>query len=197
MVATNGMVMDSRWARVARGFTAAAFAVFVAAFSHTLAGAHAPSAFGVVVAMVISVMICTMLAGRTLSLWRLTASVGLSQLLFHWLFSGLGAPVAAAHDMSAMTVDATAPAHHDTPTMWLAHAAAAVITIAALRFAGAAFWGVRDTARLLFARFTAVLVPVISAARAPLPARRVSDLPHELTVLLSPMRHRGPPMELA
>lgn len=189
--------MNSRWWRVARGATAAAFATFVAAFSHTAAGGPAPSPFGVAVSLVLSIALCTMLTGRTVSLWRLVVSVGVSQFIFHGLFSGLGAPVPAAHDMAAMGLDAAAPAHHNTPAMWLAHAVAAVITILALRYAGRAFWGVADTARLLLARLIAVLVPLSPSPRL---RARVADctfVPRDLSLLLSPMRHRGPPMELA
>ena len=96
--------MDSRWARVARGTVAAAFATFVAAFSHTLAGGATPAPFGLAVSLVISAMICTTLAGRTVSLLRLAASVAASQILFHSLFSGLGTPVGVVHDMSSMTM---------------------------------------------------------------------------------------------
>jgi hypothetical protein len=189
--------MDSRWARVARGCTAAAFAVFVAAFSHLQVGGSAPSAFAILVSLVISGMLCTMLAGRGASLWRLIVSVGVTQFLFHWLFSGLGTPVVAAHHMGAMPMDAPAAAHHNTVAMWLAHGAAGVITIVALRYGGSAFWGVADTARLLYARLTALLVPVIPAPR---PLTTVADrgfVPRDLALLLSSMRHRGPPMGIA
>lgn len=189
--------MNSRWWRVARGATAAASATFVAAFSHTIAGGRPPSAFGVAVSLVLSVALCTMLTGRTVALWRLVVSVGVSQFLFHGLFSGLGTPVPAAHEMAAMGVDAAAPAHHNTPAMWLAHALAAVITILALRYAGSTFWGVADTARLLLARLVSVVVPVTPGPHPRTPAVGSSFLPRDLSLLLSPMRHRGPPMELA
>lgn len=189
--------MNSRWARVARGSTAAAFATFTAALSHTIAGGHAPTPFALAVTFLLSLTICTALTGRRVALWRLAVSIGASQLLFHGLFSSLGTPVAAAHDMAAMAVDAPAGAHHAGLAMWLGHAAAAVITIVALRYAGSAFWGVADTARLLIARLVGLFVP-LGPAPTDVPAvvaRRF--LPRDLTLLLSPMRHRGPPLELA
>lgn len=189
--------MDTRWARVARGLTAAGFAVFVAAFSHVSVGGQSPTPFAIGVSLVISGALCTMLAGRKLSVARLTIGVGVSQFLFHGLFSGLGLPVAAAHQMAAMTMDASAPAHDETAAMWLAHTVAAVITIAALRYAGTAFWGVAQTARLLFARLTGVLVPVIPALPRFAAAAGAPFLPRDLALLLSPMRHRGPPMGIA
>lgn len=45
-----GAPVGSRWACVTRGTTAAGFATFVAALSHTLAGDAAPSTLGMPVA---------------------------------------------------------------------------------------------------------------------------------------------------
>ena len=188
--------MNTRWARVARGATAAAFATFVAAFSHWLSGGVAPSWFGVGASLVISVMVCTMLAGRTLSTWRLAVSIGLSQVLFHALFSGLGTPVVLSHDMTSMTTDAAAPHLHAAPTMWLAHAVAAVVTVAAFRFGERAFWGVSGTARLLLARLMVVAAPAIDVPRPVVTVER-RFVPRDLALLLSSMRHRGPPVELS
>lgn len=185
--------MDTRWARVARGSAAASVATFVAAFSHWLAGGETPSWFGVGVSLVISLAVCTMLTGRTLSLWRLAVGIGLSQFLFHALFSGLGTPVAVQHDMGAM--DATALHAHGAPTMWAAHAVAAVITVVAVRFGEQSFWGVLGTARLLLARLVWVVVPVVEVPR-PVVAVERRFVPRDLALLLSPMRHRGPPVGL-
>lgn len=185
--------MDSRWARVARGVTAAGIATFVAAFSHWISAGVAPSWFGVGVSLVISVMVCTMLTGRTLSVWRLTISIGLSQFLFHALFSGLGTPVVAQHDMGAM--DATTAHVHAAPTMWLAHAIAALVTVVAFRFGEQAFWGVTGTARLLLARLLPVIIPALDVPR-PVVAVDRRYIPRDLALLLSSMRHRGPPVEL-
>ena len=186
--------MDSRWARVARGVTAAAVATFVAAFSHWVSGGVAPSWFGVGVSLVISIMVCTMLTGRTLSTWRLAIAIGLSQFLFHALFSGLGTPVVAQHHMGAM--DAAAPHLHAAPTMWLAHAVAALITVVAFRFGERAFWGVFGTARLFLARLLVLVIPPLDVPR-PVVAVERRFLPRDLALLLSSMRHRGPPVELS
>ena len=186
--------MHSRWARVARGITAAAFATFVAAFSHALAGGSAPSYFGVGASFVISAMICTILAGRTLSVVRLGVSICASQLLFHALFSGLGTPAPAHHDMTVM-VDAAVPHLHAAPTMWAAHAVAAVITVIAFRFGEQSFWGVAGTARLLLARLLVAVVPTLHVPR-PVVAGERRFVPRDLSLLLSPMRHRGPPVGL-
>ncbi len=184
--------MDSRWARVARGITAATVATFVAAFSHTLSGGAAPSWFGIAASFVISVMVCTVLTGRTASLWRLAISIGLSQFLFHSLFSGVGTPVITGHDMTTMTMDASAYHSHATPTMWLAHGLAAAITVVAFRFGEQAFWGVTGTARLFLARLLVIVVPTLDVPR-PVVAVEARFVPRDLALLLSSMRHRGPP----
>lgn len=189
--------MDSRWARVARGLAAAAFATFVAAFSHVVAGGSAPGIFGIAASLVISSMLCTVLTARALSLWRLTASVALSQLLFHALFSGLGAPVAATHHMDSMVMDAAATHSHPDAVMWLAHTAAGVVTVITFRYAEAAFWGLADTARLLLARLLAIVVPAPAAPASPTVAVERRFVPRDLALLLSSMRHRGPPVGFA
>jgi hypothetical protein len=184
--------MDSRWARVARGWTAAAIAILVAAVSHTLAGGSAPSLFALVASLVIAGAVCTALAGRRLSRLRLATSVALSQGLFHTVFSALGTPVEARHQMGSMTTDVAAPGH-DAAAMWLGHAIAALVTIVVFAYAETAFWGLATTARLLLGRLYA-LVGAVPARTAPptQPDVRMQE-PAALTRLLSPMRHRGPP----
>lgn len=184
--------MQSRWARVARGTAAAVVATLVAALSHTLSGGSG-SWFGVGVSLALAITVCTLLTGRTLSLWRLSVGIGVSQFLFHALFSDLGTPVLVEHSMSSMHV--TVPHAHAAPSMWLAHAIAAVITIVAVRFGEQAFWGVGRTARLFLARLLIVVAPVLSAPRPRLAITR-RFVPCDLDLLLSPMRHRGPPVAL-
>lgn len=186
--------MDSRWTRVARGTAAASVATFVAALSHSISDGRGPSLFGVGASLVISILVCTMLAGRTLSTWRLVVSIGLSQFLFHTLFSGLGMPVALQHDMNSM--DVTLPHVHSGTTMWLAHAVAAVVTIVAFRFGEQSFWGVIATARLLLDRLVVIVIPALDIPR-PVVAVDGHFAPRDLTLLLSSMRHRGPPVELS
>jgi hypothetical protein len=191
------MRMGSRWGRVARGWSAAVFATTVAAVSHTLAGGQAPSVFGVVASLVISGLVGTALAGSRLSAVRLAATMAISQLLFHGLFSSLGAPVTLTHSHAAMPVGLDAPAHHHDGTMWLAHAAAGLIAFLAYRFGEAAFFGLATTAALLLARLTRVLVPVVVT-----PSRvRVTPIgaqPSYLIPLLSSsVSRRGPPLGVA
>jgi hypothetical protein len=189
--------MHTRGARVIRAFVAASMATFVAAVSHTLGGGAAPTLTGVAASLVLSLAVCTALTGRALSLWRLTASVAASQVMFHAFFVGLGTPVALAHAHSgsdpAGVLD-TAPAH---ATMWGAHAVACLATVVALRYGEAAFWRFAGTARILTARLTrfAVAVVLTPAPTAPISVQR--QTPTVLTLVLCSMSHRGPPRELA
>ena len=169
----------------------------MAAFSHTLGGDAAPSWFGVVASFVLSLAVCTALSGRTLSWWRLAASVAASQVLFHALFSGPGAPMGSsghAHDVSALPMPAM-DAHDDR--MILAHAIAGVITLLALRFGERAFWSTAECARLVLARVLRVTLPVaVEAGRAILSIARAAVAPRRIHVP-STHRHRGPPLQFA
>ena len=79
--------MEVRHRRALRGTLAAVFATFVALTSHILGGGSFPTAMGVIVPLALSILVCVLLSGRHLSLPRLTVSVGISQTLFHLLFS--------------------------------------------------------------------------------------------------------------
>ena len=184
--------MDSRWGRVARGWAAAICATAVAAVSHTLGGGAPPTLFALVVTLIISGTVCTLAAGKTLSLARLTGAVAISQALFHTVFSSLGTPVAAAHTHSPSIVEPVA-AHH-AGGMWVAHVVAGLITIAALRHGEAAFWGFAVTARLFFARLLAVMAAPAPVSRASVALGDV-DLTRPRTAAdrLSGLRYRGPP----
>ena len=57
-----------RHQRSLRGIAAAVFATFVALASHMIGGGALPSAMGVVVPLVLSMLVCVLLAGRRLSL---------------------------------------------------------------------------------------------------------------------------------
>ena len=202
--------MHTRWARFARGWIVAVFSTFVAALSHTLGGASAPGWLAVVVSLAFAGMVCVALSGRTLSLWRGAASVLISQSIFHGLFSlgapggALGAEVIAAsgtHQHAAlpglidpMVMNSAAHASHDGTVMWLAHFGAAIVTMLALRFSESAFWSlvenVRRGIRTLFAPSQPDL-PVAAPQRIGHQAPVFT--PRDLILVLSAMRHRGPP----
>jgi hypothetical protein len=169
----------SRASRVTRGTTGAAVATFVALLSHVSAGGQVPGWLGIAVPLVLSVFVCTLLAGRRLSMWRLGVSVALSQFLFHVLFvvgtvSAGGVATGGHHHGPPVLLDAApvSAAITGDALMWAMHAVAAVVTVAALHR------GERVLARLgeiagelsRWVRRRLVLVVIVPAPR---PVRRV------------------------
>ncbi len=193
----------SRLSRVARGGVAASVATWAALLSHVAAGGAMPGWLGVAVPLVLSVAVCTALAGRHLSLVRLAVAVTASQLLFHTLFVvGAVSPSGAAHahHLPVMTDAATPAAMHADPLMWVMHGVAALLTVAVLHR------GERTALRLLalaaeIARWvrhrilTAVLV--LGAVDRPAPAPAPTDVPVLRSVTLRVAAGRGPPRALA
>lgn len=146
--------MSDRITRVSRGLVAATVAVFMASFSHVVAGGGAPGAPGLALAIAFAALVCVALAGRRLRMLTLAASIVSSQFVFHLLFEVGGgaaatAPAAAGHaghsghlgygalsaQLGVTASDATGAAGHGHPSlwMWISHALAAVVTIVALR----------------------------------------------------------------
>lgn len=127
--------------RVVRGSAAATLSTFVALLCHVAAGGRIPTLVGIAVPLVLSLAVCTVLAGRRTSAARLAASVVVSQFLFHVLFV-LGAPTGisatgaatdgSAHMHSVVLTSTTLHTHSGGQTMWWAHAVAAMVTILAL-----------------------------------------------------------------
>ncbi|MCJ1708858.1 hypothetical protein [Microbacterium sp. VKM Ac-2923] len=186
---------------MSRGIAAAAVATFLATVSHASVGTQPPPALNVAIALCLAAPVCVTLAGRSMSWWRLSAAVVLSQALFHGLLaldlSGDGAAVGGGHHGGAAALFDAAATHEvavhaaHAPWMWAAHALAAVVTIVAL---GRGERAVQAIVRFVIAALS-MMRPVrglgprtdaVPAAPAPL------LLTTPMTVL-SPMRHRGPP----
>ncbi|MDQ1123806.1 hypothetical protein [Microbacterium trichothecenolyticum] len=189
--------------RVGRGAAAASLATFVATVSHSSVGTEVPPALNIALALCLAAPVCVLLAGRSLSWWRLSIAVVLSQALFHSLLvldlQGGGAVVAGSgHHGAAAILDAAAaphlPAAHasHSPWMWAAHALAAVVTVVAL---GRGEQAVQAVVRFLVAVVRALrpflgLTPEVHGANtAPEPPLLTMAM-----TMLSPMRHRGPPL---
>ncbi|MBN9201811.1 MAG: hypothetical protein ABS61_08570 [Microbacterium sp. SCN 70-18] len=180
----------SRASRVSRGLLAAGVATFVALLSHVAAGGAMPGLLGIILPLVLAAAASTLLVGRRLSVWRLSLAVMLSQALFHVLFVLGAAPVAGAgadaalhasgHDHGGMTstLSAAEPAVtgamlHGDAIMWVLHALAAVVTIAALHRGERACAILRQTA-VDAARWARrlVLVALVFVPVAPTPPDR-------------------------
>ncbi|MEV7619391.1 hypothetical protein AB0N59_04545 [Microbacterium sp. NPDC089321] len=127
----------SRRTRLLRGFAGASVSTFVALASHVWVGGQMPGMLGIVVPWLLSFMLCTLLSGIRLSAFRLTASVLLSQALFHSLFvlgaitprSGVAPHV---HGPLALPSAGAALIVPEDAGMWVAHGIAAAITVLAL-----------------------------------------------------------------
>lgn len=140
-------------ARLLRGLLSGGLAVGFAAAAHTAAGHHAPHALVILLALAVSIPLCTALSGVRLSRGRLAAAVLSSQAVLHGLFELFpaqqagGATGAAAghaghsHHVEHIAVDLPADsADHlhglsagPDAGMAAAHLGAAVLTYALLR----------------------------------------------------------------
>lgn len=190
-----------------RGWIGAVVSTTVAAASHVLAGGHAPVVPIFLLSLVLSGLVCTILAGRLLSMWRLLLGVLLSQALFHGLFS-LGVPSSSAPAMTShaghsseqisealhLAATATPVMDHSSSLMWLSHILAAVFTVVILRHGESVAIALLDALRLRIKPLL-VLVRVLAAEADPAPApgswpvRVVPSLGIPSVV----MRYRGPP----
>jgi len=201
--------MATRWARVARGLVAATLATFVAALFHVAGGGAAPSGLALTLSLTFSVLAALALTGRRASVWRLTASVVVSQTVFHALFSlGSGATrfvsadgLGHVHAGSHLIAMASQHMHEssvipDSPQMWLSHATAALVTIVALRFGEQAFWGLFETARIRLGRVLRRVPARVASFAPPVAIYGRGDAPvlRDLGILIGRMRHRGPPV---
>ncbi|MBB5909902.1 hypothetical protein [Actinoalloteichus hymeniacidonis] len=199
---------QSRGHQAPRGVAAASVATCTALLSHLAGGGLPPTLFGVAVPWVLSLIVCTILSGRKLSLLRMSASVALSQLLFHMLFVLGATPHGAAHhghgahhdhaQHHAPPADSTLAMVQGDVEMWLWHGFAAVVTIAALYRGEQAILRLRSLARqiAMWARRTLsqpIPVPLGPPDRCPVlvvteGTRGLGDDPLACTV-----RRRGPP----
>ncbi|WP_309127025.1 hypothetical protein [Microbacterium sp.] len=193
----------SRRIPLLRGFAAASIATFVALASHVWVSGVMPGPLGLLVPWMLSLMICTLLAGRRLSIVRLSASVVVSQLLFHALFVlGSISPKGgfAPHDHAAMVLSfdgAPVPLPGDAG-MWGAHAFAAVVTIAALHRGELLIQALLTAAselRAWLGRVARLPTPVLAVGRES--SRWIVVLaPVRQDPVLSGLRRRGPPLRL-
>ena len=208
--------MSSRGARVGRGFAAAGVATLVAALFHMAGGGEAPSAVALTLSLVFSTLASIVLVGKRVALWRLALSVAVSQFLFHALFtlspsstfSGMpmgGHLHAGMHLTLVPGADATADAVTPGPTflgedvwMWLAHAAAAALTIAVLLHGERTLLAVARFTFFRLRRFADRVAAVLPAtpSRASAPIDTVPASLHGVEALIGRLRHRGPPWDV-
>lgn len=222
--------------RLLRGWAAALAATLLAAGSHTMANlvdsgaspsTHTghdadPAPILWILTLALAGPVCTALAGRRLSWWRLSAGVTASQLLFHWLYAATAGPAAtptlsgldghhgthAGHTGSLVSgigssagtnlgemQGAGGSMHTDSPAMAAAHLLAAVVTVVVLRRGEVLASRVAELAVGLILRS-----PGARLARwlPAVPVRRVSAAQLRAAyrpedILLPSLRQRGPP----
>lgn len=192
----------SRWSRVGRGALLAAFSVFVAAMSHLIAGGHSPALLATGLAFTFAVLASTFALGKHVTLARLIVAVGLSQVLFHLLFSvdaaGNALVSGGGHHGGELTVTTGAIPPHNSEglAMWIAHGVAAVVTVVAVRLMQRSLRRAGFAPRLRFVdRALQVLVPVIVRRSTPVGFVEPTRLSLEHRVLAVP--DRGPPVAFA
>jgi hypothetical protein len=192
---------STRWGRIARGAALSGASLFVASMSHVAAGGHAPGPLALSLAGAFSLIACTAIVGRALTLPRLVVGVALSQLLLHLLFSldeGGGGPLASSGHHGVIlvpTAGAAASALAPDVGMWVSHALAGLVTVALIRWSHLTARAVRSLARPFVARLRRALCVRVApgaAASAPCPSR---------AAVLPPFRpwarslsRRGPPL---
>lgn len=162
-----------------------------------------PGGIGIFVPWVLASMICVLLAGRKLSLMRLSISVGLSQFLFHLLFvlgtitpAGVSTPHVHGAPLVLPPSAGLSEAVVADSVMWISHGIAALVTVVALHRGENFVLAVRELAALavrwLRRRADAVLV-------RPAMARTVARGDFQTagwaaSALLATLRGRGPPL---
>ncbi|MFF2371783.1 hypothetical protein [Agromyces sp. NPDC058110] len=201
--------MTSRWGRVARGGVIAAFATFVAAVSHTVGGGEAPGALAVGLSFAFSLLLCIGVVGTRLSTGRTIVAVSIAQFALHALYSVQGASGAGGaaaqgaaggmhHHASlelAVGAASVSPFSYD-PSMLATHVVAVVVTVLAIRRGDAALRAAFRAGALAVAS----VLPSMPALEVHAPragadrvARFIEPRPLAGLLLLSVMRHRGPP----
>lgn len=178
-------------------------AIFIALAGHLTGGGAMPGPLGIVVPWLLSVMICVLLAGRRLSLTRMSLSVALSQFLFHALFvlgtvtpSGVSAPHVHGGPVVIPTGPSVSEAVVADGSMWIGHGIAALVTVLALHRGELLILALRTLAaqavRWMRRRLDAALVrpalPLAAHARGEFLLERASAPVH-----LSTLRGRAPP----
>lgn len=168
-----------------------------------MGGGGVPGLLGILVPWVLSLMVSVLLAGRKLSLVRLSISVAVSQFLFHVLFVlGSITPVGSlgGHVHGAPMVlppgTTVADAVIADSSMWFGHAAALIVTVAMLHSGERTLLALRDLAvqAVRWVRLhvdTVLLFPLLPVSRRV--AIDVLDARPLSLLILRTLQGRAPP----
>lgn len=206
--------MSPRGARAIRGAAIAAFATLAASLSHTVGGGSPPGVLVLALSLAFSMPLAMALSGERWPLARASAAALAAQAALHLLYA-LGTPSAvspasaAAHAGHGAAVPVRIDAaglsvvvdHGHAVTMPVAHVVAAALTVAMLVVLGraatalaVAFGTAVRGVRLLAAALAGP--PVAPTLRHVVPSVRAHGAPALGLVLLSTLRHRGPPSSI-
>ena len=215
--------MTARGARLVRGWAAALSATAAAAAFHVMAGGVIPHPSILLLSLALSAMVSCFLAGRMLSLPRISAAVLASQGIFHLLFTvgGAGIPpetaasgtaaeaYAAAHaghfgagagagfdsgPGSGIGAAAVSPLADATLLMWAGHLLAAVLTVALIRNGEGTMVRLGEAIALRVTAFLPVFQPLPLGPRIAKLSTLAPVVPlPSLGIPFLVMRHRGPP----
>lgn len=190
-----------------RGAAVAAFATLVASLAHTVGGGAPPGPLALALSLAFSVPLAMVVTGERMSLLRASAAALAAQAALHLLYA-LGAGVAgaapsvaphAAHPGSTpIEFAVVAVDHGHAVAMPVAHVVAAALTVAMLGMFERAVAGVALASgalvrgvRLLASVLRGLPVPTAPGHAYPVVSR---EAPPSLAILLlSSLRHRGPP----
>lgn len=206
-----GMGSPSRSPHLVRGTSAAMIATFASLLSHVVAGGDMPGILGITTPLVLSLMVCVLLAGRQLSLGRLSLSVIASQTLFHTLFvlgtpssgSPLQAGASTGHQHGAIALPPVTPNEQifslvqGDASMWASHVVGAGVTIFFLYRGEGAVHSLRALAEQLLSwaqcRRVAPLLQPATQAPARLHSAETSGWSVLAQLHTSTLSRRGPP----
>lgn len=196
--------MTPRAARLLRGAVLGTVATLLAAVSHLLGGGHAPSALALVVGVVFATFVGTVAVGRVatgrrVGVVRTAIAVGITQFVFHIGFAllGSGAAVSATgahrhHAVFSIAADPAAAVAHGGAAMWLAHIAAAVLTVLYLRHLERHVWAVLSRLGGVLLRAFSIQMPQPTVR--PLRVAVARELPAASALLRDAIARRGPPV---
>lgn len=185
--------MHARHSRALRGTAAAAVATWIAAVSHTLGGGTFPAPALLLVVTALAAPLAVALAGRRLGLVRLTLTVLGTQLLLHVAFAataGLDPSIPSGHvHTGALSLSGGFASLVPDPGMAVAHAVAALVTVAVL-FRGEQ--GLRAIAQGVRSVLARAVVSLPAPAGGPVFIPSALHVPRlaRLSVVVS---RRGPP----
>ncbi|GER23953.1 hypothetical protein NCCP1664_24480 [Zafaria cholistanensis] len=193
--------------RMLRGWAAGFVATLFAAIGHFPVSGTLPGFPGMVMAFAASGFVCSLFAGRRMGPGRVTAAVLASQGPYHLLFS---APAAMAVDAAAYAQHQAGHHGHGQPAvrvaldaafgagaaggaaMWMAHLAAAALTVLAVSRAERFVWMLAGLLGVRLVRLVRLLLPVAPPPRpAPASRREPAALPGRPAA--RPIARRGPP----